>query len=134
MARYQHIEDQMAGNGDFMLECDIEEEINKYKMCLVGRFLTENNINTKDMKTKMADIWKPTMGTNIKELEQGIYLFRFFHKEDMLWVPNGGPWTFDSAMLCMDIIPPGEVTLKVGLWYLNIWIQIHELPYGFMSK
>lgn len=141
MARYQNIEEQMATmnideeeNEDFVFEGDVEEEVNKYEMCLVGRFLTEKNINTKAMKTKMADIWKPMMGINIKELEQGIYLFQFFHKEDLMWVQSGGPWSFDNTMLCLDIIPPGEDPLKVDLWFLNIWIQVHDLPAGFMSE
>lgn len=50
------------------------------------------------MKTKMEDVWKPVMGINIKELESGVYLFQFYHKEDMQWVLNGGPWSFDNAI------------------------------------
>lgn len=76
MARYQNIEEQLADisideeeDGDFIFEGDVEEATNKYELCQVGRFLTEKNINTKAMKSKMADIWKPTMGINIKELE-----------------------------------------------------------------
>lgn len=141
MARYQDLEAQMADmniedeeNEGFVFEGDVEEEVNKYELCLIGRFLTEKSINTRAMKTKMADIWKPTMGINIKELEQGIYLFQFYHKEDMIWVQNGGPWTFENAMLCTDVIPPGEDPLKVPLWFLNIWIQLHDLPSGFMSE
>lgn len=82
MARYRNIEDQFANlnvedeeNEDLTFEGDIEEEVNKYELCLIGRFLTEKNINTRTMKVKMADIWKPAMGINIKELETGIYLF-----------------------------------------------------------
>lgn len=63
MARYQNLEDQMAGinieeeeNEGFVFDGDIEEEINKYNLCLIRRFLTEKNINTRAMKTKMADI------------------------------------------------------------------------------
>lgn len=63
MARYQNLEDQMAGinieeeeNEGFVFDGDIEEEINKYNLCLIRRFLTEKNINTRVMKTKMADI------------------------------------------------------------------------------
>lgn len=51
-----------------------------------------------------------------------------------MWVQSGGPWTFDNTMLCLDIIPPGEDPLKVDLWFLKIWIQIHDLPAGFMSE
>lgn len=56
-------------NEDFVFEEGVEEEVNKYEKCLVGRFLTEKNIKSRAMKSKLADVWKPTMGINIKELE-----------------------------------------------------------------
>lgn len=81
MARYRNLNEQLADlsvddeeNEDLVFDGDVEEAVNKYELCLVGRFLTEKNINTRAMKTKIADIWKPTMGINIKELEAGIYL------------------------------------------------------------
>lgn len=37
-------------------------------------------------------------------------------------------------MLIVDIISSREDLLKVPLWYLNIWIQIHDLPTGYMSE
>lgn len=45
-----------------MFEEGIEEEINRYETCLVGHFLTEKNINTRAMRSKLVDVWKPTMG------------------------------------------------------------------------
>lgn len=141
MARYQTINDQLANlnvedeeNEDLIFEGDVEEVVEKYDLCLVGRFLTEKNINTRAMKTKIADVWKPTMRINIKELETGIYLFQFFHREDKQWVMNGGPWNFDNTILLLEEIPLGEEPLKVPLRHLNIWIQIHDLPNGFMQK
>ncbi|XP_017256434.1 uncharacterized protein LOC108225991 [Daucus carota subsp. sativus] len=141
MARYQNLDEQMADlnieeeeNEDFVFDGDVEEEVNKYELCLIGRYLTEKNINTRAMKTKMADIWKPAMGMTIKEIDPGIFLLQFYHKEDMLWVLNGGPWSFDNAMLLLERIPSGEEPLKVPLWFMNIWVQIHNLPSGFMSE
>lgn len=145
MARYQNISEQLADlnidlnieekeNEDLIFEGDIEEEVNKCDLCLVGRFLTEKNINTRAMKTKLADVWKPTMGINIKELEMGIFLFQFYHKEDKMWVLNGGPRTFDNSMLLLEQISVGQDPVKVSLWWLNIWIQVYELPSGFMSE
>lgn len=62
-AKYQDIEEHMIDlnieneeNEGFVIEGDIEEKINKYELCLIGRFVTEKNINTRAMKTKMADI------------------------------------------------------------------------------
>lgn len=82
LARYQGIEDHPANidieeeeNESFNFDEEIGTEVNRFELCLVGRFLTEKSINLRTMRTKMADVWKPTMGISIKELEQGIYLF-----------------------------------------------------------
>lgn len=120
MARYRDIGDQMADldieneeNESFVFEGDVEEEGNRYDLCLVGRFLTEKIINPRAMKSKLADVWKPMMGINIKELEQGIFLFYFYHQDNMQWVANGGPWMFDNAMIILEKVAPGEVPLQV---------------------
>lgn len=82
IARYQGIEDHLENidiaeeeNESFNFDEEIGTKVNRFELCLVGRFLTEKSINLRAMRTKMADIWKPTMGISIKELEQGIYLF-----------------------------------------------------------
>lgn len=66
------------------------------------------------MKTKLADLWKPAMGINIKDLKPGIFLFQFYHKDDLSWVQNNGPWTFDNALLVLNIIKSGEDPTKVS--------------------
>lgn len=141
MSRYQDLSDHMPNldideeeNVAFVFDGDLEEETNKYDLCAVGRFLTDKTINVRAMKSKIADIWKPAMCINIKEIDQGIFLFQFYHKEDLKWVLNGGPWSFDNAMLILALIPQGEDPVQVPLWHLNIWIQIHDLPTGLMSE
>lgn len=74
------------------------------------------------------------MGINIKDLDQGKFLFQFFRKEDMHWVLKGGPWSFDNVMMALDTVAAGEDPAKVNPWYLNIWIQIHNLPMGYMME
>lgn len=119
MARFNDVDEQMAGlnieeeeNEGLIFEGDVEEHGNRYDLCLVGRFLTEKNLNVRVMKSKLADVWKPTMGINIKELESGIFLFQFYHKEDLQLVFNGGPWTFDNVMLILAVIPREKTLLK----------------------
>lgn len=79
MARFNDLSDRLKGldleddeNTAFVVEGEEEEASSKYELCLVGRFLTEKNINVRAMKSKLADIWKPAMGINIKELEAGL--------------------------------------------------------------
>lgn len=81
------IEDEQ--NEEMVFEADVEE-VKKYDLCLVGRFLYEKTINSRVMKRKLADVWKSAMGITIKELESGIYPFQFYHIEDLKWVMNRG--------------------------------------------
>ncbi|XP_074346159.1 uncharacterized protein LOC141684922 [Apium graveolens] len=81
------------------------------------------------MRTKLADLWKPAMGINIKDLKHGIYLFQFYHKDDMQWVLTNGPWAFDNLTLVINIVKAGEDLIKVSLNEVEFWIQIHDLPY-----
>lgn len=83
---------------------------------------------------KIADISKPAMGIGIKELEQGIFLFKFYHKEDLQWVMKGGQWTFGNVMMKLEMVASDEDPLKVQLWHLSIWLEKHDLPMRFMSE
>ena len=121
------IEERMAGleiddeeNEAFVLEGDIDENVNRYELCLVGRLLTEKNVNTKIMKSKIADVWRSAMGLNIKDLEYGLFMFQFYRKEDMQWVLKGGPWSFDNSMLALETVTAGENPANVKPCFLNI--------------
>lgn len=103
-----------------VLEGEEEEDANKYELCLVRRFLTDKNVNVRAMRSRMADVWRHVMGINIRENEQGIFLFQFYHREDMHWVLKGCPWSFDSAMLVLSEIPTGVEPFKVPLYFLNM--------------
>lgn len=48
-------------NEELVFEKGVEEENNRFELCLVDRFLTEKSIKTRVMKSKMADVWRPTM-------------------------------------------------------------------------
>ena len=109
-------------NEELVFEEGVEQETNRFDLCLVGRFLTEKGINTRVMRTKLADIWRPAMGITIKDINPELFLFQFYHQDDMDWVRNGGPWSFDNAMLILNVIKPGEDPTKVALV---------ELDYGF---
>lgn len=141
MASVDDIEMQMADmdieneeNEELVFDEGVEEEINRFDLCLVGRFLTEKNINIRVMKTKLADIWRPAMGITIKDIKPGLFLFQFFHADDMQWVRSGGPWSFDNALLVLNIVKPGEDPTSVSLTDIDFWIQIHDLPVGYMSE
>lgn len=132
--RLADIDIENEENEELVIEEGCEEDTNRFELCLVGRFLTEKSVNSRIMKTKMADIWRPAMGVTIKDLKSGLFLFQFYHNDDMQWVLNGGPWTFDNTLLVTSVIKQGEDPTKVLLVYADFWIQIYDLPVGFMSE
>lgn len=141
MARVEEVNDQLASfsldddeNEKLVFEDEVVHDSNKFDLCVVGRFLTEKGINVRALKSKLADIWKPARGINIKEIKSGVFLFQFYHMDDMQWVLKGGPWSFDNAMLILNTIPGGVEPLSIPLVELQFWIQIHGLPTGFMNE
>lgn len=103
------------------------------ELCLVGRFLTDRNINFMAMKHRMAGLWRPGKGVAIHDLGGQRFLFQFFHVIDMKRVFEGGPWSFDSLLLILHHLKQGELPNQVPLNSIAFWIQVHDLPVGYMS-
>lgn len=121
-------------NSELVFDEEAEDVSNKFDLCLVGRFLTEKSLNVRVMKSKLADIWRPPRGINIKDLKPGTYLFQFYHIDDLEWVLSGGLWSFDGAMLALSKIGLGEDPLEVSLTTLQFWIQLFGVPSGLMTE
>lgn len=122
MARVEDLENQMAKiniedeeNEELFFADDVVEDSNKFDLCLVGRFLTEKNMKTRAVKSKLADIWRLEQGINIKDLKPGVFLFQFYPVDDLNWVTEGGPWSFVGAILVLSTIPNGGDPVKVPL-------------------
>lgn len=141
MARVDDLNDRMAGMGiedeentELIFDEEAEDVSNKFETCLVGRLLTEKGLNVRAMKSKLADIWRPPRGITIKDLKPGVYLFQFYHVDDLEWVLNGGPWSFDGAMLVISRVGANEDPLEVQLSNLQFWIQLFGVPGGLMTE
>lgn len=103
-------------------------------LCLVGRFLTDQPINFNLMRSRMAGIWRPGKGVFMKDIGQGRYIFQFFHKIDLQRVAEGGPWSFNNIPLILHQLSKGEFPLRVPLDWVSFWIQIHDLPAGYILE
>lgn len=101
---------------------------------LVGKFLTEKNINYSAMQNVMAGLWRPKEGMEVHDMGGLKYSFVFFHKLDVQKVIDGGPWSFEQAMLVYHQVKEGEDPLTLKLQELEIWVQIYDIPRGFLSE
>ena len=102
------------------------------ELCLVGQFLTDKTINFQAMKHYMAGVWRPGMGITMKEIKPHLYPFRFYHIVDLRRVLDTGPWSFNGHTLILYHLQPGEDHLLVPLTHVPFWVQVYELPAGFM--
>jgi 14-3-3 protein epsilon len=130
------VENLSLNDDDDELEIDFnEEEVRRQQQSfnLVGRFLTNRPIRTNMMMNKMGDIWQPGKGMNIEETQPGLFVFRFFHQLDVQHVLKQGPWSFDNHTLVLNVLPDDVEPHDVPLVKVPFWIQIHNLPSGYMS-
>ncbi|KAL8512896.1 hypothetical protein ACS0TY_019156 [Phlomoides rotata] len=104
------------------------------QLCLVGRFLSEQPINFNLLKNRIASVWRPTKGVNIKNIGEGRLLFQFYHSADLQRVLDGSPWSFGSHPMVLCQLRFGEIPHQVSLNKLCFWVQIHDLPVGTFSE
>ncbi|KAH9670971.1 reverse transcriptase domain-containing protein [Citrus sinensis] len=104
------------------------------RFCLVGRFLTDKVINFAAMKHTMASLWRPGKGVCIRDLSPTLFLFQFFHEIDVKRVLESGPWTFDQHILLVKRLEENEQPQNIPLFFTSFWIQVYNLPVGFMSE
>ncbi|XVE94357.1 hypothetical protein REPUB_Repub02eG0002100 [Reevesia pubescens] len=86
------------------------------------------------MKNTLVSIWRTVKGVCIKDLPPTLFLFQFFHELDMDRVLRGGPCMFNQNQLLTSRLEMGMNLLLVPLFHADFWIQIHDLPYGFLSE
>ena len=53
---------------------------------------------------------------------------------DLERVIKGSPWTFNNHLLVLHKLQKGEDPLKVSLIYSPLWVQLYNVPIGFISK
>lgn len=101
---------------------------------LVGKFLTEKNVNFQAMQNLLASLWRPREGMEVYEMGDQKYSFIFYHQLDVQKVLDGGPWSFEQAMLVLHQVGIGEDPVGVMLQDMEMWVQIYDMPIGFVSE
>lgn len=98
---------------------------------LAGRFFTTKLVKVEFMRQDMASVWQPVKGVQISEVQPNLFMFVFFHKSDMQYVLEEGPWSFDNNTLICKQVCDGALPVDVVLDSVDMWVQIHDLPLGY---
>jgi 14-3-3 protein epsilon len=100
---------------------------------LIGRVLTDKQIQFAYFKERRGHFWKPGKKVSILQADNGRYLFQFNHRLDAAKVVDEGPWLFDNFNMVIERIAPGVVPASIQLDHIDIWVQVHQLPFGFIQ-
>lgn len=63
-----------------------------------------------------------------------LFVFQFAHEADVKRVLEGGPLAYENHLLLLQRILPGGDPVNVVLNHVNLWVQVHNLPLGFMLE
>ena len=73
---------------DEEVSAEKKEEI---ELSILGQLLTQSNYNIRVMKNVLRNIWWPSKGKVVRELDHNIVVFQFSSKKDKEHVLNEGP-------------------------------------------
>lgn len=115
-------------------EEDIPSQNKAQQFILVGKLLTERSVKFNIMKETLAAVWRPGKGMSVREVEQNLFLFQFFHEKDMKRIMEDGPWSYEQSLLLLKKIEAHESPVETTLSKAEFWVQVHNLPWAFVSE
>ncbi|MBA0551020.1 hypothetical protein Golob_021924 [Gossypium lobatum] len=74
------------------------------------------------------------LGISISNLGEKRFLFWSYVEVDIARVIQGSPWTFSNHLLVFHRLEKGEDPIQVSLYYVDFWVQVHDLPVGFYKE
>lgn len=81
-----------------------------------------------DLRTKLANLWKPIAQWKMVPLGKGFYEFSFASAEDLQSVWAVGAWNLNPDLLRLSQWTPDFNPSKQKLTHAQCLIQIHDLP------
>ncbi|CAH9148232.1 unnamed protein product [Cuscuta epithymum] len=81
----------------------------------------------------MAMVWRPVRGVTIEEIGASKFLLQFYHERDITRVVEEGPWSFEHNLVVIRRLGRIDRPLDVSLGREDFWIQVHNLPIGYMT-
>ncbi|KAJ8433134.1 hypothetical protein Cgig2_004872 [Carnegiea gigantea] len=95
---------------------EVEDEVS---LCLIGKLNTQSSFNPEALKQTMQNIWRPSQGLVITNLDVHLFAFQFFPIGDKDFVLGGGPWAFEGHILLLKNLDVNEQPFKTFAEYLG---------------
>ena len=114
-----------------VLIVDDDEDIandEQIALCLLGRLYTDLSFNACAMKTVLRNVWRPTKGIVIRDLDTNLFVFQFFNPSDKEYVLNEGPSACDGHLLLLKQMTGLEIPSEVVFTTAHFWVKAYNVP------
>ncbi|KAK4282357.1 hypothetical protein QN277_013744 [Acacia crassicarpa] len=100
------------------------------KKSLVGKILTQKNLNYPTVVSMITKAWQVEDGVEILDMDRSsfIFLFRFNRDEDFFRILRGRPWNILGHLLNLQEWEDDMVLQEVSFDSAPFWVQFHGLP------
>ncbi|RYR32887.1 hypothetical protein Ahy_A10g047413 [Arachis hypogaea] len=111
-------------------------EMGYKKDCLnvVGKLISDKEINFKTCKNALLEMWGNPQGVAVTDIGRKKILFSFKDRKKGLQIIQNGPWNVKGNMINLRLWREGESVFEVDHDFMEFWIQVHGIPLEFMEK
>ena len=92
-------------------------------LCLLGKLHTQCYLNPRAMKSIFRNLWRPSKGLVIRDIDSNLFAFQVFAAADRDYVLKKGPWAFDGSLLLLKQMTSLEVSSKVKFSKARFWVK-----------
>ncbi|KAJ8446368.1 hypothetical protein Cgig2_019261 [Carnegiea gigantea] len=79
------------------------------------------------MKSVFRNVWEPSEGLVIHDLDVNLFSFQFFRVADKEYVLNEGPWAFDGHTLLLKLMTGLEILSEVQFTKARFWVKAYDV-------
>ncbi|KAH7839409.1 hypothetical protein Vadar_003785 [Vaccinium darrowii] len=119
---------------ELVLEEVAESEEDFSDFCLLGKILSQRNLNKQGVSNIINLAWKTKESFSISPWKDNTYLFRFKSIPDKELVLRKGPWSVMNHLLILKEARIGVTMEEIDFSLCPFWVQVHGLPISCLTK
>lgn len=100
---------------------------------LTAKFFTKRSLNMEVMVRTFHPLWRTKESFEVTNMGNNVLLFAFDLEVDAEQVLLGELWSYDRHRVILQQFDGSKYILELEFRYCSFWVQIHDLPFKFMT-
>lgn len=100
---------------------------------LTTKFFTKRSLNMEVMVRTFHPLWRTKESFEVTNMGNNVLLFAFDLEVDAEQVLLGELWSYDGHRVILQQFDGSKSILELEFRYCSFWVQIHDLPFKFMT-